>query len=60
LTDVVECIENAVAGHGFAIQQLQAAEARRTKARTAAVKWVAGVAASVVVAALVMVLGWKR
>jgi len=60
IVGAVERIEAAVTGHGFAIQQLQAAEARRTGARTAAVKWVAGVVAGVAVAALVMVLGLGR
>ncbi len=56
LTNVVERIETAVVGHGFAIQQLQAAEARRTKARTAVVKWVAGVVASVAVGVIMFLV----
>lgn len=56
LTDVVERIEDAVTGHGFAIQQLQAAEARRTGARTAAAKWVAGVVAGVAVGVIMFLV----
>ena len=56
LTDAVERIEKAVAGHGFAIKQLQSAEKQHARRAGAVVKWAAGIAAGVTVGTIMFMV----